>query len=106
MTQPRVAPTPPSPNKQLWWCNLHHVINDGYIASLSLLLPFIAADLGLSYSQAGLLKTFSHGAISAAHLLKTMALIEPRRRSIRLIGPQAKPVGGLHCVLSGRGGAG
>lgn len=68
MTQPRVAPTPPSPNKQLWWCNLHHVINDGYIASLSLLLPFIATDLGLSYSQAGLLKTFSHGAISAAQL--------------------------------------
>jgi MFS transporter, FSR family, fosmidomycin resistance protein len=58
----------PSPKKQLWWCNLHHVVNDGYIASLSLLLPFIAVDLDLSYTQAGLLKTFSHGAISAAQL--------------------------------------
>jgi len=58
----------PSPRKQLWWCNIHHVINDGYIASLSLLLPFIAADLGLSYTQSGLLKTVSHGAMSAAQL--------------------------------------
>jgi MFS family permease len=44
------------------------VINDGYIASLSLLLPFIVADLGLSYTQSGLLKTVSHGAMSAAQL--------------------------------------
>ena len=67
MVQPREAETP-SPRKQLWWCNLHHIVNDGYIASIALLLPFMAADLGLSYSESGLIKTFSHGAISAAQL--------------------------------------
>ncbi|NKB69782.1 MAG: MFS transporter [Candidatus Latescibacteria bacterium] len=54
--------------KTLWWCNIHHIVNDGYIASLSLLLPFIAADLGLSYAESGLLKTVCQGAISAAQL--------------------------------------
>ena len=54
--------------KTLWWCNVHHIVNDGYIASLSLLLPFIAADLGLSYTESGLLKTVCQGAISAAQV--------------------------------------
>ncbi len=54
--------------RQLGWCSLLHVVNDGYIASLSLLLPFMAAELGLSYTQSGLLKTASHAAISAAQI--------------------------------------
>jgi len=57
-----------NPRKYLGWCSLLHVINDGYIASLSLLLPFIADDLNLTYTQAGLLKTANHGAISAAQI--------------------------------------
>ena len=52
-------PSPPTPRQQLWWCNIHHIVNDGYIASLSLLLPFIATDLGLSYTASGLLKTLN-----------------------------------------------
>ena len=54
--------------KQLWWCNLHHIVNDGYVASLSLLLPFIAADLGLDYAASGLLKTVNYTAICVAQL--------------------------------------
>jgi MFS family permease len=57
-----------SARAQLGWCSVLHVVNDGYIASLSLLVPFIAADLGLSYTQSGLLKTASHVAISAAQI--------------------------------------
>lgn len=57
-----------SPRGHLGWCSALHVVNDGYIAGLSLLLPFIAADLGLSYAQSGLLKTALHVAISAAQI--------------------------------------
>ncbi len=57
-----------NPKKHLGWCSILHIINDGYIASLSLLLPFIAVDLNLTYTQSGLLKTASHGAISAAQI--------------------------------------
>ena len=56
------------PKKYLWWCSVLHIINDGYISSLSILLPFIAVDLNLTYTQSGLLKTASHGAISATQI--------------------------------------
>ena len=56
------------PRKYLWWCSILHIINDGYISSLSILLPFIAVDLNLTYTQSGLLKTASHGAISATQI--------------------------------------
>ena len=58
----------PEPKKYLWWCSLLHIINDGYISSLSILLPFIAVDLNLTYAQSGFLKTASHGAISATQI--------------------------------------
>ncbi len=59
---------PTKSRKYLWWCSLLHIINDGYISSLSILLPFIAVDLNLTYTQSGLLKTASHGAISATQI--------------------------------------
>ena len=52
----------------MWWCNLLHIFNDGYLASLALLLPFIAADLGLNYTQSGLIKTASSVAITSAQI--------------------------------------
>ena len=57
-----------NPKKHLGWCSILHVINDGYIASMSLLLPFIAKDLNLTYTESGLLKTAIHGAISVAQV--------------------------------------
>ena len=54
--------------KHLWWCSILHVINDGYVASLALLLPFIAKDLNLTYTESGLLKTAIHGAISISQV--------------------------------------
>ncbi|RKX35913.1 MAG: hypothetical protein DRP71_01850 [Verrucomicrobia bacterium] len=57
-----------SARAHLGWCSVLHVVTDGYIASLSLLIPFIAVDLGLSYTQSGLLKTASHLAISTAQI--------------------------------------
>ena len=55
-------------SKYLWWCSTLHIVNDGYIASLSVLLPFIAKDLNLTYTESGLLKTAMHGAISVAQV--------------------------------------
>ena len=55
---------PRRPRIYLGWCSLLHIITDGHLASISLLLPFIAADLGLSYTQSGFIKAASHGAIS------------------------------------------
>ena len=57
-----------NPKKHLWWCSILHVINDGYITSLALLLPFIAKDLDLTYTESGLLKTAIHGAISISQV--------------------------------------
>ena len=56
------------PKTQLWWCNLLHIFNDGYLTSLALLLPFLAADLGLNYTQSGLIKSTTSIAISAAQI--------------------------------------
>ena len=66
------------------WCCLLHLITDGYGASLSLLLPFITTDLGLSYSQSGLLKSASHGAISAAQI--PAGLLAERIGSVWMLG--------------------
>ncbi len=57
-----------NPRTQLWWCNLLHIFNDGYLTSLALLLPFMAADLGLNYAQSGLIKSTTSIAISAAQI--------------------------------------
>ena len=70
--------------RQLGWCSLLHVVNDGYIASLSLLLPFMATELGLSYTQSGLLKTASHAAISAAQI--PAGLLVEKAGEILLLG--------------------
>ena len=57
-----------NPKRQLWWCSLLHIVNDGYVVSLALLLPFIASALDLTYTQSGLLKAASYVAISAAQI--------------------------------------
>ena len=63
-----VRPPHGQPRTQFWWCNLIHIFNDGYITSLSLLLPFIAVDLDLNYTQSGFLKSAINGAISVAQI--------------------------------------
>ena len=78
-TQPQNNPT-----IQLWWCNVLHVLNDGYLASLSLLLPFMAADLALNYTQAGLIKSVSISAVSAAQI--PAGLVAERAGEIMLLG--------------------
>ena len=56
------------PKTQLWWCNVLHIFNGGYLTSLAILLPFVADDLGLNFSQSGLIKTTTSIAISAAQI--------------------------------------
>ena len=57
-----------APLGELAWASVAHFINDGLAAAVTLLLPFIAADLALSYSQAGVVKAALNGAISLSQL--------------------------------------
>src|SRR5918912_1819733 len=45
-----------------------HVCNDSFFAVLYPILPFIAAELGLSYSQVGLVKTIFSGSSAVLQL--------------------------------------
>jgi FSR family fosmidomycin resistance protein-like MFS transporter len=59
----------PDPSRSaLWLASLAHFLNDGLTAAVTTLLPFIAADLTLSYSQAGAVKSALSGAISLSQL--------------------------------------
>ena len=49
----------------LWACSALHLVNDAFFAVLFPLLPLLAADLDLSYAEAGLIKTAFSGASSA-----------------------------------------
>jgi MFS family permease len=48
----------------LWACSALHLVNDAFFAVFFPLLPLLAADLSLSYAEAGLLKTAFSGASS------------------------------------------
>ena len=48
--------------KEVWLISLGHSLTHWYPASFYLLLPIIGKELGLSYSQIGLIMTFQHAA--------------------------------------------
>lgn len=52
----------------LWWASLAHFLNDGLEAAITPLLPFIAADLALTYGQAGAVKSALNALISLSQL--------------------------------------
>jgi len=52
----------------LWWASVAHFLNDGLAAALTPLLPLMAADLALSYSQAGAVKAALNGVTSLSQL--------------------------------------
>jgi len=52
------------PKKILIYASATHILNDLYLAIFYPLLPFIADDLDLKYSQIGLIKTVIMGASS------------------------------------------
>jgi len=79
-----VRPFHGQPRAQFWWCNLIHIFNDGYITGMSLLLPFIAADLDLNYTQSGFLKSAINGAISVAQI--PAGLLSERIGEILILG--------------------
>jgi len=56
------------PRSTLWWASVAHFLNDGLVAALTPLLPFMAADLALSYSQAGAVKAALNGVTSLSQL--------------------------------------
>lgn len=63
-----MSPPRDRPGARLWWCSLLHLVNDGYLESLTLLLPFIALDLNLSFAEAGLLRAASEGAMATTQI--------------------------------------
>jgi FSR family fosmidomycin resistance protein-like MFS transporter len=56
------------PHWTLWWASVAHFLNDGLAAALTPLLPLMATDLALSYSQAGTVKAALNGLTSLSQL--------------------------------------
>lgn len=62
-----------APRWQLAACAAMHVVNDGLFAGVYPLIPLVAADLGLSYAEAGALKTAFSGSSSVLQVPAGMA---------------------------------
>ena len=72
------------PQSTLWLASLAHLLNDGLAAALTPLLPFIATDLALSYSQAGAVKTTLMGLMSLSQL--PVGFLAARTREATFLG--------------------
>ncbi len=76
----------------------YHFIDDGFADSIYLLLPFIAAELHLSFSQVGLLKGVFSGAMSLLQL--PMSLLGERIGELTVISLGAFGLAGGFLLLS------
>src|SRR5438105_1433895 len=56
------------PGRVLFIASALHVCNDAFFAVMYPIMPFIAAELGLSYSQVGLVKTVFSGSSALLQL--------------------------------------
>jgi MFS family permease len=61
-------PAPPRPWRELWLITVGHGLTHWYPATFYLLLPLIGAELGLSYSQIGLIMTCKYIASAVANV--------------------------------------
>ncbi|HEU4352471.1 MAG TPA: MFS transporter [Burkholderiales bacterium] len=61
-------PAPPRPWRELWLITIGHGLTHWYPATFYLLLPLIGAELGLSYSQIGLIMTCKYVASAVANV--------------------------------------
>ncbi|HEU4923162.1 MAG TPA: MFS transporter [Burkholderiales bacterium] len=61
-------PAPPRPWRELWLITIGHGLTHWYPATFYLLLPLIGAELGLSYSQIGLIMTCKYIASAVANI--------------------------------------
>lgn len=75
---------PRTQNWSLFWASAAHFVNDGLSAAVTLLLPFIAADLALSYAEAGVVKSALNALISLTQL--PSGLIAARTGEAMLLG--------------------
>ena len=66
MTEARSAADAPDSFKEVWLCSAGHAMEHWYLATFYILLPLIGRELGLSYTEIGLIMTTQHivGAIS------------------------------------------
>ncbi len=76
----------------------YHFIDDGFADSIYLLLPFIAAELHLSFSQVGLLKGVFSGAMSLLQL--PMSLLGERVGELTVIAAGTFGLAGGFLLLS------
>ena len=63
-----VLPAPPKPWRELWLITIGHGLTHWYPATFYLLLPLIGNELGLSYSQIGLIMTCKYAASAIANV--------------------------------------
>ena len=71
-----VLPQQPAPRtewRELWLITIGHGLTHWYPATFYLLLPLIGAELGLSYSQIGLIMTCKYIASAVAYFEREMA---------------------------------
>ncbi|HET9349835.1 MAG TPA: MFS transporter [Burkholderiales bacterium] len=61
-------PAPPRPWRELWLITIGHGLTHWYPATFYLLLPLIGTELGLSYSQIGLIMTCKYIASAVANV--------------------------------------
>ncbi|MGH8733215.1 MAG: MFS transporter, partial [Burkholderiales bacterium] len=61
-------PAPPRPWRELWLITIGHGLTHWYPATFYLLLPLIGTELGLSYSQIGLIMTCKYLASAVANV--------------------------------------
>jgi MFS family permease len=61
-------PAPPRPWRELWLISVGHGLTHWYPATFYLLLPLIGTELGLSYSQIGLIMTCKYIASAVANV--------------------------------------
>lgn len=81
------------------WASLLHVWNDGLTAALTVLLPFVAADLHLGYAQAAIMRTAHITALAAAQI--PLAALASGARETAVLGGGLIWFGAAYLALGG-----
>jgi FSR family fosmidomycin resistance protein-like MFS transporter len=68
MTDASNAARAPRSFREVWLCSAGHALEHWYLATFYILLPIIGKELGLSYTQIGLIMTVQHAAGAIANV--------------------------------------
>ena len=83
-TASAVLPAAPPAFREVWLVSVGHALTHWYPATFYLLLPLIGSELGLSYSQIGLVMTCQHIAGAVSNIPGGMVVDSVRRKGFLL----------------------